>query len=100
MVFIVFLGLYMFVYRYQYLSTTCPDIGTAWVQYLSTACPKIEHLDTAAFERVVRGFIIDIFPMAKLLDTTVIGGLGPYFGKIHDLFPIDIEGIPEKIIVP
>ena len=45
---IVFYCLYLFVYRYQRLSTACPDFGTVPVHYLSRTCPKIEHLDSAA----------------------------------------------------
>lgn len=100
MICIVFTGLYMFYYRYQCLSSACPDFGMAWVRYLSTACPKIEQLDPAPFERIVRGLVSDITPMIELLDATVIGGLGAYFGISHYFCPIDVKAVLEETVVP
>ena len=90
----------MFYYRYQYLSIACPIFGTASVQYLSTTCPEIEHLDPAPLEWVVRWCIEDIFPMAEFLDTAVVSGLRANLGKIHYFFPVYMEFLPEKTVVP
>lgn len=100
-VFLVFQGLYMFVYRYHCLSIACPDIGTAWVHHLSTTCPKIEHLDTASLKRIVGWGIDDIIPMVEFLDASMIGGFGPNLGILHDFITVDKEfrfkvvGVPE-----
>lgn len=100
MVFMVCSSLYLFVYRYQGLSTTCPVFGTAWVQHLSITCPKIEHLDTAPLKGIVGWGIDDIVPMVEFLDTAMVSGFGTDLGKAHDLFPVDIEPIPKEIVVP
>lgn len=100
-VFLVFQGLYMFVYRYHCLSIACPDMGTALVHHLSSTCPKIEHLDSTPFERIVGWGVNDITPMVEFLDASMIGRFGSDLGILHDLVPVDKElrfkvvGVPE-----
>jgi len=48
----------------------------------------------------VRGLVSDIAPMVELLDATVIGGLGAYFGISHHFCPIDVKAVLEETIVP
>lgn len=90
----------MFVYRYQRLSSACPDIGTAWVHNLSRACPKIEHLDPTPLIWVMRWTIQKVIPMAELFNAPMVGAFGTYFGERHHIIAIDIKFFLKKIDVP
>lgn len=99
-VFIVFTGLYRFVFRYQGLSSACPGFGTLLVQYLSSTCPKNEHLDTAPLIWIIGRDIANVFPIGKLPDTTMVGGFGTDLGIGHHLLPTDMEFLQKIIMVP
>lgn len=100
-VFLVFQGLYMFIYRYHCLSIACPNFGMALVHHLSRSCPKIEHLDTASLKGIMGWGIDDITPMVEFLDTSMVCGFRANLGILHDFIPVDKEfrfkevGVPE-----
>jgi hypothetical protein len=54
----------------------------------------------AAFERVVRWFVIDVTQTMQVLQAFVIGCFGTDFAYSHYLIAIDADGVFETVAVP
>ena len=70
------------------------------VRHLFGTCTKIEQLDLASLEGIMRGLIMDIPPMVQLFDTAMVGRSGTNLGELHHLRPIDIKFLPEITGIP
>ena len=70
------------------------------VQELSSSCPKNGHHDTASLEPAVGGQIGDVAPIVQIVQASVVGSPGSYFGMGHGLFPIHLKTLGKPVLVP